>query len=183
MLEVGKIAGGLFSRVAVRTSDGNLDLPDACYRKLKVLRGGLIMVVEAESNDAVFLDANLKECRRIKGSPSPAADLASLKRMARLSQSEFTTEAERVLWMNGPHSLALVSVLTFAVDELPGFWQSPVDGLDATGVVATTSHKLTKAGGIGLLAEEQTLHIWDASKQPATKAAVKMHGLLKSRHW
>lgn len=139
------------------------------------------MAVEAESNDAVFFDSKLNEIRRIKGSTSPASDLPSIKLLARQSQSDFTTETEYLLWVSGPHRLTILNVLSLSQIELPHFWQT-TEGTESTALVAIASHKFEKAAGIGSLAGDRTIQVWDASSQPITRGSIKASQIFKSRN-
>lgn len=160
-----------------------MSLLDVFFTKLKVLRGGNILAVEAETNDSVIFDAKLKETRRIKGHASPSSNLATVKAMARMAQSDFTTETEHVLWMSGPNRLSLLNVVTFDVIELPSFWETSQPGEEATGVVTVVSHKLLRAAGIGIVGNGQTLHVWDATQLPAKRGSMKSTDLFKSNFY
>lgn len=113
--------------------------------------------------------------------PRLDSDVAALKRLARKSQSDFTTEAENLLWISGPHSLAILNVVTMEKTDLPGFWRSPETGTDALALVAIASHKFMKAAGIGLTSGGQSIHVWDASKQPLCRRSAMAASLLKSK--
>ena len=138
------------------------------------------MAVEAGSNDAIIFDFKLKEIDRIKGKPLPVEALSIAKQMAGRSQSDFTTEADVVLWMNGPYQLSLLNVLNDRVVDLDGFWFDQASGTECYAMAALASHKLQKAAGIGQNGDIQSLHVWDATSSPVQKASKSLVGILKS---
>lgn len=144
------------------------------------MRGGNILAVEARSNDAIIFDPKLRELERIRGTPLPPEATKVTKQMAKISQSDFTTEADVVLWINGPYQLSLLNVLTDKVIDLSGFWFDQVSGSDCYAMAALASHRLLKAAGIGQNGNALSLHLWDATTSSVKKASKNLAELLQS---
>jgi hypothetical protein len=113
----------------------------------------------------------------------PAEALNVTKQMAGRSQSDFTTEADVVLWVNGPYQLSLLNVLNDRVVDLAGFWYDQQLGTECYAMAALASHRLQKAAGIGQNGNILSLHVWDATCSPVEKASKSIAKMLKSKDY
>lgn len=114
---------------------------------------------EESTHDLVHLDASRTEVKRLKGErPSPV--MKSLIDSVVDSRRIVQVSGKTLLWLSGVSTLKTVDTLTYAVKEIPNFWNYVNQKVVSLFVTATPDFK--RFAGIGLTNDRvQTLHVND----------------------
>lgn len=138
------------------------------------------MATEEFTHDLIHYDMNLKELKRLNGTPAEGVQLEAIKSCLpyrRVVQPSIGNW--KLLWLNSASSLCEVDLKTFKTSEIVNFWT--YKGKKSTAVFVTATSDFKRFTGIGLSPDGvQTLHVNDIAGGSGFSSA-SIDKLFKSR--
>lgn len=148
--------------------------------KVKILKTGNFLKVDAVSHDVVIMDTKLKEVSRIKGDPLFESWTAHALHYAKRSASDYSCEEDIIVWMDGNYTFSFLDVNNMQHTRIPGFWTLET-GQQAFGCATVASFDLRKVAGIGICDTFQTIHVFDGAASVSYYKNKPLSQLCKSR--
>lgn len=137
-----------------------LDAFNDCYH-LHIVNDKIIACLTS-TNETVIMDSNLKELRKvhaIEAIPESWKSIShQLRRKKRIRQP---TNSPQILLMNGNYILSTCDPNTGSTAEIPSFWK--IQDKFSFGMIVSSDANLSKVAGIGLLENDQTIHLYTSS--------------------
>lgn len=132
------------------------------YTKLKVLKDGSLLAIDRMQHDVRIFDQKLNLVNTVSGTPLPSSWGSYAHTYAKLSCSDYSSEEDVFIWMNGPNTACFFDCNTLSQTDITGLWLDPA-GTYSFGLVTVPSYDQKKVAGLGLASGTSALHIYDIS--------------------